>query len=270
MTPEALEQGHGAQELQAHKLEVIGQLAAGVAHEINTPSQYVSDNLRFLAEAFETLTAALSTGITPDKAEAIAYLRGEVPAAIEESLAGMRRIAEIVRGIKTFAHPGTGSRAHCDINQMLQAAVNVARSEWVYVADVELDLESELPNVWAFSDEIHHVFLNLIVNASQAVAAARADNDPRGRIRVASYSSEEGVHIRVEDDGPGIPDHIRGRIFDPFFTTKPVGQGTGQGLAICHRVVEHHGGCIRLAPGIGTGAAFDVHLPLGSPSAEAA
>ena len=254
---------------QSHKLEAIGQLAAGVAHEINTPAQYVADNLRFLGESFETMCGELFKEGVPAP-ENLEFLRTEVPDAIQQSLSGMDRIAEIVRGIKTFSHPGTGTRAATDLNHVLQTTVAVARNEWKYVADLDLDLDPHLPQVWVYVDEVQHVFLNLVVNAAQAIASNTGEGRPRGRIRVSSRAQQGWVEIRVEDNGPGVPDAIRERVFDPFFTTKPAGQGTGQGLAICHRVVEHHDGRIALEKGEDGGAVFVVRLPFATPVAEAA
>jgi PAS domain S-box-containing protein len=254
---------------QSHKLEAIGQLAAGVAHEINTPGQYVADNLSFLREAFGIMAAELYHDDQPAP-EALEFLRTEIPSAIEQSLSGMERIAEIVRGIKTFSHPGTGSLAASDLNQMLRTTVTVARNEWKYVADLELDLATDLPVAWVYADEIQHVFLNLVVNAAQAVAPQAGDGHTKGHIRVSSRLEGDRIEIRVADDGPGVPESIREHIFDPFFTTKPAGMGTGQGLAICHRVVEHHNGRIELEDHDGPGAIFVVRLPWAAPAALAA
>ncbi len=254
---------------QSHKLEAIGQLAAGVAHEINTPCQYVADNLAFLKDAFESLALAVYREDAPANGD-LAFLRDEVPSAIAQSLSGMERIAEIVRGIKTFSHPGTGARTACDLNQMLQTTVTIARNEWKYVSDVELDLDPTLPQAWVYADEIQHVFLNLVVNAAQAIADAAGPTGTRGHIRVSSRRKGEMIEIRVADDGPGIPEKIRAHVFDPFFTTKPAGKGTGQGLAICHRVVEHHSGRIEIEDHDGPGAVFLVRLPWTPPTAMAA
>jgi two-component system NtrC family sensor kinase len=248
--------------LQTHKLEAIGQLAAGVAHEINTPSQYVADNLRFLADAFETVSARFM-GPEASLDEDLAYLRREVPEAIHQSLSGMERIAEIVRGIKTFSHPGTGVRTPADLNAVLRTTALVSRNEWKYVAEMVLDLDPQLPAISVYADEIQHVFLNLVVNAAQAIAENHRAGESRGQIRIASRACAGGVEIRIEDDGPGVPEAIRERIFDPFFTTKPAGQGSGQGLAICLRVVEHHEGHLTLESAPRGGAAFVIRLPQG-------
>jgi PAS domain S-box-containing protein len=248
---------------QSQKLDGIGQLAAGVAHEINTPAQYVSDNLRFLEDAFARLAErALVAGAADPEVEATI---AEIPGAIEQSLDGMRRISEIVRGIKLFAHPGSGEVSPVDLNHEIESTIAVSRNEWKYVAEMVLQLDPELPSLPGFPREIGHVVLNLVVNAAHAIAEA-TDNGKvrRGRITVSTKREGDRVEVRVADDGPGIPPEIQARVFDPFFTTKPVGKGTGQGLAISHRIVhEKHGGSLRFESTPETGTTFIVSLPLG-------
>jgi signal transduction histidine kinase len=254
--------------MQSEKLKGIGQLAAGVAHEINTPAQYISDNIRFLEDAFRQLVAEGTEGQTGENRE---YLMREVPLALGQSLEGMGRIADIVRGIKLFAHPGSGERAAIDLNQEIETGVTVSRNEWKYHAELTTDLDPELPPVPGFSGELGHVFLNLIVNAAHAISGeTREGVAPAGVIHITSRRDGEWVEVRVADNGPGIPEAVRSKVFDPFFTTKPVGKGTGQGLAICHRVVvEMHGGTIHFESSPGAGTTFVVRLPLNEPRSSA-
>jgi PAS domain S-box-containing protein len=276
--------------LQAHKLEAIGQLAAGIAHEINTPVQYVGDNLRFVRDALgdvleeiaasrRVTEAARDVGACAEvvaDADAVArradveFLAAELPEAIGQALDGAERIAEIVRGMKAFSHPGLGALAPADLNHQLEAAITVSRNEWAYVADVVRDLDPSLPLVHCRVGEINQVFLNIIVNAAQAIAASRpAGARDRGVIRVGSRHAGAWVEIRVADTGCGIPPEARSRVFDPFYTTRTVGEGTGQGLAIAHGVVEAHGGTISFDTETGVGTTFVVRLPIAGPGAAA-
>jgi PAS domain S-box-containing protein len=273
-----------AQLMLAQKMESIGQLAAGIAHEINTPTQYVSDNTRFLRDAFgdfqqlveryERLRA--EAGQAPIPAAALeelnrfiadidlAFLTAEIPKAIEQSLEGLNRVAEIVRAMKQFSHPDQDEPELADLNQAIRNTVTVARNEWKYVAEMELDLDPELPAVPCLAGRFNQVILNLIVNSAHAIAALIGDgSEEKGRIRITTRQASGYVEVRVTDTGTGIPAKIRNRIFDPFFTTKQVGKGTGQGLAIAHNiVVEQHGGAIEVESEEGKGATFILRLPL--------
>lgn len=229
---------------QAQKLESIGQLAAGIAHEINTPSQYVSDNVRFVLDSFEhlrwllqpsrpdcdavladpqrgcTLMRTMQAKLPPDTA---AFLYEEVPRALEQSLEGLERIASIVRSIKEFSHPGGTEAVPVDLNQTLMLAIKMARNEWKYVADCETDFEPSLPSVLCFAGELNQALLNIIVNASHAMK----ESGRHGLLRVVTRRDSDHVRIVISDTGNGIPAHIHNKVFDPFFTTKPVGTGTG-------------------------------------------
>lgn len=268
----------------AQKLESIGQLAAGISHEINTPSQFVGDNIQFLKEAMEDLSQlqadyralaeTVETGADPaaplrqvrerEKRIDLEFLQEEVPRAIDQSLEGMGRIGKIVRAMKEFSHPGEVDKVMTDINRAIRTTMEVSRNEWKYVAEIELDLEEGLPRIPAVPDMINQVFLNLIVNAAHAIAdGQRAGGASPGLIRISTRLREETLEIHVSDTGSGVPAEIRGRIFDPFFTTKEVGKGTGQGLYIAYTtVVEQHGGALTLADNPGGGALFTVALPL--------
>jgi PAS domain S-box-containing protein len=274
---------------QAQKLEAIGQLAAGIAHEINTPTQFVADNTRFLKDAFENLAraisayeqvfrAARSNKITPDliaRAEKIFvssdldYSLEQIPSAIKETLEGLERVTKIVRAMKDFSHPGGKEKALADLNQAITTTVTVARNEWKYVADVNLDLDPHLPQVPCFLGELNQAILNLVVNAAHAIGdVVEARPGEKGAIMVSTRKVGNQVEIRVKDSGTGIPDAYRARIFEPFFTTKKVGKGTGQGLSIVYaNIVKKHGGSVDFDTEVGKGTTFVLRLPLeaGSP-----
>jgi signal transduction histidine kinase len=269
---------------QAQKLEAIGQLAAGIAHEINTPTQYVNDNTRFLQEAFhdlatlmnqyEAVCQAVQTSCPTDAhlraVETLAadidapYLRDEIPLAIQQSLEGLERIATIVRAMKDFSHPGGEDQVSADLNKAIESTITVARNEWKYVADMVVDFDPDLPDVPCFIGDINQVILNIMVNAAHAIGdLVAAGKLSKGTITVQTRHIDDAVEIRIKDTGGGIPDAIQNKIFDPFFTTKAVGRGTGQGLAIAHGVVvEKHGGTISFETEIGCGSTFIIRLPL--------
>jgi signal transduction histidine kinase/DNA-binding response OmpR family regulator len=264
-----------AQLAQAQKLESIGQLAAGIAHEINTPIQYIGDNTNFLADAFQHLAKVLTLYRTAesdpkwfDEAQRAAeradldYLLEEGPRAIQQTLDGVGHVARIVKAMKEFAHPGTDEKVPVDLNHAIQTVIEVARNEWRYVAEVVTDLDPALPPVPGLPGELNQVLLNLLVNAAHAIREANG-TELKGTIAIATRWTANLVEVRISDTGCGIPEAVRGRIFDPFFTTKPVGQGTGQGLAIAHAVVvQRHGGAITVVSEVGKGTTFVVRLPL--------
>ena len=268
----------------AQKLEAVGRLAAGIAHEINTPIQFIGDNTHFLRDAFASFTQllagyrrlhdqAVQNGCDQTLAKEIAetekdldigYLLDEVPKAIAQSLDGVANVAALVSAMKQFAHPNQRSVAAADINAALRSTLTVARNELKYVADVETDF-ADLPLVTCSIGEINQVFLNLLINAAHAVGEAKKDTGSKGLIRVCTSREQNGVLISISDTGCGIPESIRDQIFDPFFTTKEVGRGTGQGLAIARSVVERHGGTITFTSEMAKGTTFYVRLPLVSP-----
>ena len=246
---------------QAHKLESVGRLAAGVAHEINTPIQFLTVNLRFLQKTYGQLLDALQE--KPADPEDLAWIVEEIPKVLEESLEGINRVAKIVRAMKEFSHPGSPERCKVDVNRCLESAATVSRNEWKYVAELELELDPELPALSGFPGELNQVFLNLIVNAGQAIAARLPRPEGLGKIKVSSSLAGDWLEIRIQDSGIGIPEAFQHRVFDPFFTTKDVGAGTGQGLSVSYQtvVVAHHGEIsFRSEPGVGT--TFLVRLPV--------
>ena len=261
---------------RAQKLEAVGQLAAGIAHEINTPAQYVGDNIRFIRDAFEeiqTLLAALSTGTEP-LARTLAkvdldFLREEIPRALEQSAYGCQRISSIVKSMKEFAHPSR-DKAPVDLNRTIQSTINLATNEWKYVAEMVTDLDPDLPPVNCQAGEINQVVLNMLVNAAHAVAdVVGVSGSGKGCITVSTRVIGNQAEIRISDTGTGIAPEVRARIFDPFFTTKQVGRGTGQGLAIAHNViVSKHGGTIGLESTPGKGSTFIIRIPVDAASAD--
>jgi PAS domain S-box-containing protein len=269
---------------QSHKMEAIGQLAAGIAHEINTPVQFVGDNTRFFQESFddlmqiikqqqESLEAARSNSLTDDLVEKteklieeidLEYLEEEIPVAIEHSLKGVERIAKIVQAMKIFAHPGMVAREPVDINEEIGKTITITRNEWKYVAELKTDFDESLPPVPCFRAEFNQVILNMIVNAAHAIAEVNKDNQSdRGTISVRTVNAGDHAKICIGDTGAGIPEDIRHKIFDLFFTTKEPGKGTGQGLAISHSViVEKHNGTLDLETQEGKGTTFIIGLPI--------
>ncbi len=260
----------------ARKLESIGQLAAGIAHEVNTPAQYVGDNLRFLQDSFTELDALLARleaiRDAPDPRAALAsamagteldFLRAEIPGALAQSIEGIDRVSHIVKAMKEFSHPAE-DKTPVDLNRAIASTITVATNEWKYVADVETDFDADLPLVSCLPGEFNQVVLNMLVNAAHAIGDVVGDGARgKGTIRVATRRVGEMAEIRIGDTGGGIPEAIRERIFDPFFTTKEVGKGTGQGLSIAFDViVNKHGGRIDVESTVGEGTTFIIRLPL--------
>jgi PAS domain S-box-containing protein len=273
----------------AQKLEAVGQLAAGIAHEINTPVQFIGDSVRFLHDAFADLDGLLAEyragfdaavaggdagalGERLEEAEDLAdleYLRERVPAALHRTLEGVERVASIVRAMKEFAHPQT-AQAPADLNRALASTLTVARNEYKYVADVETAF-GDLPPVVCNLSDIGQVFLNLIINAAHAIEDAHGDGGEKGVIRVSTAVEDDTAVVAIADTGCGIPDEIRTRVFDPFFTTKELGRGSGQGLALSRAIVEKHGGSLAFLTEPGKGTAFTLRLPIaGAPDVVAA
>lgn len=272
-----------AQLVQAQKMESIGQLAAGVAHEINTPTQYVSSNIDFVKSATGTLLDLLDTASgllgTLPAAEAdpalvvlrkelggrrIEFMRRQIPEALEQSLEGLRHIASIVAALKQFSHPSSGEMEEVDMLDLVRTTATVARNEWKYVADLEVLPADGLPPVPCIRDLVGQALLNLIVNAAHAIGDTLKEGvKEKGRIVVSAQTVGPWMELRLTDDGTGMSEETRNRMFDPFFTTKPVGKGTGQGLALTYStVVDKHHGEIYCESCLGVGTTFVVRLPL--------
>ncbi len=269
-----------AEMLQGQKMEAIGTLAAGIAHEINTPIQYVGDNVRFIGDAVTDVIGILQASgqavaefdggtLRPETVSMLSqaldeadvdFLYEELPAAVDQALEGVDRVATIVRAMKDFAHPGTEELAPVDLNAAIETTATVSKNEWKYVAELELDLDPDLGLVPALSGPLNQVVLNLIVNAAHAIADK---GDDKGVIRIVTAREDDFAVISISDTGCGIPEKIRNRIFEPFFTTKEVGRGSGQGLALAHRVVvERHRGRIDVDSEVGVGTTFHLRIPL--------
>jgi signal transduction histidine kinase len=229
-----------------------------------------------LGEAFRACSDLLERAAgVPEVADAVAevrhlweandceFLMEEIPEAITETLEGTRRVAEIVRAMKDFAHPGWDSKSPVDLNQVIRTTVEVSRNEWKYAAELDLDLDEELPQIAALAGPLGQSILIMIVNSAQALQEQGAGKEAdKGRIRIDTARHGDHVEMRIADTGPGIPEDIRGRIFDPFFTTKEVGKGSGQGLSIAHSIiVDKHAGEIQVESG-DPGAVFVVRLPI--------
>jgi PAS domain S-box-containing protein len=268
----------------SQKLEAVGQLAAGIAHEINTPIQFVGDTFHFLQNASSDLfalsevqtelrRAAEAHTVSPEllararEAEDFAdleYLSDRVPAAVERGVDGVARVAAIVRAMRVFAHPPTCEKFPVDVASTVHDALIVAMNAYKYVAEVETDIDA-LPDVMANGGEISQVFLNLIVNAAHAIESVVGDSGRRGKITVRAERNGDDVLVSIADTGGGIPADVAARVFDPFFTTKEVGRGTGQGLALSRTmIVERHGGTLTFDTEPGTGTTFHVRLPIGA------
>ncbi|HJT86508.1 MAG TPA: ATP-binding protein [Bryobacteraceae bacterium] len=258
---------------QAQKLQSVGQLAAGVAHEINTPIQYIGDNGKFLEESFRDLIRladAQHAAGDPAAADAdLDYLRAEVPKAASQLLEGVDQVARIVRAMKEFSYPGPIERTATDLNRAIENTLLVCKNEWKHVAEVTTDLDPDLPPVPCVAGDFNQVMLNLIVNAAHAISEVVKNSGGKGAIQISTRRNESVVEIRVADSGAGIPESIRSKVFDPFFTTKPVGKGTGQGLAIAHAyIVQKHKGSLTFESEPGRGTTFLIQLPLACANAE--
>ncbi len=276
--------------LQSEKMASIGQLAAGIAHEINTPTQYVGDNTHFLQDSFNdinqllekygSLLKAIKAGAETDnlvkEAEAaleeadIDYITEEIPKAIQQSLEGLDRVTHIVRAMKEFSHPGTEEKKANDINKAIKNTITITQNEWRHIADMVTDFDSTMPPVPCLPGEFNQVILNMIMNAAHAIADFVGKNPgKKGTIAVSTRNDDHWAEIRIRDTGSGIPERVRSKIFDPFFTTKEVGRGTGQGLAISRSVVvDKHGGTINFETEMGKGTTFIIRLPIGNEQAQ--
>lgn len=270
---------------QAQKLEAVGQLAAGIAHEINTPTQFVGDNLHFLKDAMQdlkTLNNMYSTllekaegcdELTAYKTEIedfkdkidLDFLLDDIEDAINQSVEGAQRVATIVKAMKSFSHPGSSEKESIDLNTAIENTLTVARNEWKYVADLETNYDADLPLVSCFPGEINQTVLNMVVNAAHAIEDLQKSTGTsnKGLIKISTKHIDDKALITISDNGCGIPESHLQKIYDPFFTTKEVGKGTGQGLSIAYSVIkDKHGGSLKVHSAPGEGSRFEISLPL--------
>jgi len=287
------EQERKEMELQANlgqKLESIGRLASGVAHEINTPAQFITDNISFIkramtvipgiVEAYQKLRDTVASGGDPaphlaqiaklEKEGRLGFLMSELPQTVDDALEGLTRVSRIVKSLKEFAHPNKTTKELLSLNRCIETTVAISRHEWKYVADVQLDLDPHLPPMEGYLDELNQVILNMVINSAHAIAERHEKTGvkEKGVIRIATGVDGDFIMLTISDDGNGIPEEVRTRIFEPFFTTKDVGRGTGQGLAICRNIiVKRHEGRITFESMVGQGTSFIIYLPVGRPKA---
>ncbi len=267
---------------QAQKMEAIGGLAAGIAHEINTPMQFIGDNTRFLSESFTALASALAgMRVLAERCDAVAveqalrmhdlpYLLEESPKAIAQTLEGIERVSRIVKAMKEFSHPGIDEPVPTDLNHAIESTLTVSRNVWKYVADIELHLDASMPQVPVVPGGFNQAILNLVINAAHAIEDAHGRSNgsgahpiAKGLITIRTRIACERAVVEVSDSGCGIPAAIRDRIFEPFFTTKEPGRGTGQGLAIVRtEIIERLGGRIEIDSEMGHGSTFRLLIPL--------
>jgi len=273
-------------DLHSQKLESVGLLAAGIAHEINTPIQFVGDNIHFMKDVFQDIFSLVSLYndfkstdaenaaecsarrdlMIMEKTDAIdiGYLQEEIPRAIEQSLDGIQRVSRIVQAMREFSHPGGEEKTIFDLNKAIESTIILSRNEWKYAMELTTSLDPDLPPVKGYPADLNQVILNLLVNAAHAVQAKlEAAPDEKGKIEVSTRRDGDEVEVCIHDTGTGIPPEIHSKIFDPFFTTKEVGKGTGQGLAIARNIiVRKHGGRIYFESKVGKGTSFYIRIPL--------
>jgi signal transduction histidine kinase len=243
----------------AQKLESVGRLAAGIAHEINTPLQAMMGNLEFMREGVDELIAMANP--TPEQVADLQYLKDNLPGSLLVTQECVERTAAIVRSVKKFAHPEAEKTTSLDINAAVQSTLDISRHEYAMVADTKTDF-GDLPPVDCYAGELNQALLNIVVNAAHAIGDVFARTGTRGTICVRTRAADGYARIEIEDTGGGIPETIRDRIFDPFFTTKEVGKGTGQGLALARSVAIRHGGELTFDTEIGRGTTFVIRLPI--------
>ena len=279
----ALEQERERLELERRvslRLEAVGQLAAGIAHEINTPLQFVGDSVTFLRDAVDELLTLMNmyhellhtqeaiekeervrrAEAAEDEAD-IDYLRERIPAAFIPTVDGIARVTSIVQAMKRFSHPASSDTTPADLNEAIETTLAVCRNEYKYVAEIVLEL-GDMPSVVCNIGEINQVFQNLIINAAQAIEDTDAGTGQLGTITIATRIDGEEAVIEIADDGPGIPLELQDRIYEPFFTTKELGKGSGQGLALARTTVEQHSGSLKCTSAPGAGTKFTLRLPV--------
>ncbi|MFH0924166.1 MAG: ATP-binding protein [bacterium] len=266
----------------AQKLEAIGRLAAGIAHEINTPIQFIGDNLSFLGQSVQTMVQLISmyrsflaecehkckaskrleTAYKVEKDSDLEFIITEGPKAVKQSIEGVGHITKIVQSMREFSHFSDEQKAEADINKAIENATVISKNEWKYVADLKTELDQGLPLVFCFIGDIKQVILNIIINAAHAIEESVKNKAEKGLITITSKQEKESILISISDTGAGIAEDVQGKIFEPFFTTKGVGKGTGQGLAMAYStIVEKHRGTLTFESIPGKGTTFFIRLP---------
>lgn len=257
------------EEMVAQRLDSVGQLAAGVAHEINTPVQYIGSNLEFVRESVQELLNRIdklrgTEGATMTDDEDLMFLKENVPSALTSSMEGIARISVVVTSLKDFSRPDQKEMALCDLNQAVKDTLIVASADYTQVAELETRF-GELPLVRCYGAEVHQALLNLIRNAADAMGEVFKVTGEKGRLTVSTSHAKDEATIMIGDTGAGIPEDIQQKVFDPFFTTKEVGQGLGQGLTIARNIiVRRHGGTLSFKSDAGKGTTFSICLPIHS------
>ncbi len=281
-----------SQLVHSQKLEAIGELAAGIAHEINTPVQYVYGNITYIKDVllnvldligkYKTVISQISNNkytINDDTIKDILekeneidveFLQEDIPNALDESIQGLEQVIQIVKSMRDFSHPGKREKKLFDVNKAIEDTVTISRNVWKYHSEIKLELEEDLPPVYGYGDEINQVFLNIIVNAAHAITqkVETSDSEEKGVITIRTMQKQDFVEIQIQDTGTGIPEQIRDKIFDPFFTTKEVGKGTGQGLYLAYNIVKKHNGRIFFESQVGKGTTFYIQIPVAESSPE--
>ena len=256
--------------LEQAKLQSLGKMVAGIVHEINTPIQYITDNLNFVHEQLTHLDPLLEL-IERDQLELdqdeikkvaksldLSFMREELGSSVGDSLSGIRHVSKLVAAVRSFSYRDKGQRVF-NVNDGIDLMIAISRNEWKEHAEVLTSLQSPLPNVFGSESQLSQVWLNLIVNAAQATSHLP---DVTGRIEVTTRKFDARVEIRIADNGTGMDETVQARLFERFFTTKPKGKGTGQGLAICWQIIQQHGGKIDVRSAPNEGTEFIIELPI--------
>lgn len=258
--------------IQASKLEAMGTLASGIAHEINTPLQYLQTNLDFVKDGISTYQGALASlksleTISKDRLEELIdehdldFMNEELSQSIDDSLEGSASIERIVKAVKQFSRPDQSQKEPCNLQEIIEGAAEVCRNQWKYSANLVMNVPADCPAIPGFPSELGQVFLNLIVNAAHAIGEQKEASD-RGTISIQTEVTAKDLQITVADTGKGMTEEVKARIFDMFYTTKAPGKGTGQGLAISQAIImKKHQGTITVDSTPGKGTTFRITLP---------
>lgn len=272
-----------AKKIHGLKLESIGELSAGIAHEINTPIQFIGSNISFMEEVIEDLFSLIdeykklseSISVQPEYEDSLnrvkakedeidlEYLKEEAPKTVDQTSNGVNRVAELVQGLKGFSHSSdSDQKSNVNINDIINSSLIVSKNTYKYVAELEFE-QGQIPDVKANHGDIGQVILNLVINASHAIEAVKGDSNTMGKIKITSYQDNDFVVVKIADTGGGVCNTVKDRIFDPFFTTKVVGKGSGQGLAISRTIIhDKHNGELSFESEEGVGTTFFIRLPI--------